>query len=52
MGKDDFYNWFETIASRLQVRRDSFYKIFKYKNIRLGLDLDMLKFEIFHNMKC
>ena len=30
MSKDDFYNWFETIASRLQVRRDSFYKIFKY----------------------
>ena len=30
MKNSDFYNWFDTISSKLAVRKDSFYQIFKY----------------------
>ena len=30
MEHSNFYNWFDTISSKLGVRKDSFYQIFKY----------------------
>ena len=30
MKHSDFYNWFDTISSKLGVRKDPFYQIFKY----------------------
>jgi hypothetical protein len=30
MSNLEFYEWFDTISPRLQIRKDSFYKIFKY----------------------
>ena len=30
MNNSEFYKWFDTVSSKLEVRQNSFYQIFKY----------------------
>ena len=30
MSDSNFYNWFDDLSPKLQIRKDSFYKIFQY----------------------